>query len=194
MVIMQFTTHDIILYPTDTIYGLGVDATNPTMVDALKKLKGRDEGKAISIAVADREMLARYAEVTPLAEKLIDALLPGKLTLVLNVQGDELKALSNDGSIGIRIPAYEQVFALLREIGKPITATSANIAGMPTENTPAKILAQFGERSSAITQVIDVGELPPSAPSTVVDARGTQPIILREGALSEELIMSVALR
>ena len=80
--------------------------------------------------------------------------------------------------------------AVIQNFGKPITATSANVSGMMTENTPEKILAQFGAQAGMITQVIDEGELPLSKPSTVVDARGNVPIIIREGAISKDQIVN----
>jgi len=77
----------------------------------------------------------------------------------------------------------------VRECGVPITATSANVSGMKTEKTPEAILGQFGEKVSMITLVINAGELPGDMPSTVVDARGESPVVLREGAISKESIL-----
>jgi len=190
---MQFATNDIILYPTDTLYGLGVDATDPEAVLRLKELKGRDEGKPISVVVFDRVMLEEYAEVTPLAEKLAEAFLPGKLTLVLHAKPvlAESGIVGPDGSVGFRIPNHTVPLRLVRELGKPITATSANVSGMSPEKTPEKILTQFGEKASWVTNVIDEGVLPESLPSTVVDARGETPDILREGDISEVAIRTV---
>lgn len=183
-------TSNIILYPTDTIYGLGVDATDPEAVLRLKELKGRDDlpaqagGKPISIAVSDVEMLRKYAEVTPLAEKLATRFLPGKLTIVLNAKNlpDELTA--GGGTVGIRIPNHPKALELIRKLGKPITATSANVSGMPPERSVEKILAQFGNKGAMIYHSADIPpELPESGPSTVVDARGGTPLIIREGAI-----------
>ena len=185
----------ITLYPTDTIYGLGVDATDPEAVLRLREMKGREDGKPISIIVSDVGMMERYAEVTPLARKLAERFLPGKLTLILTAHcatsgGCTLAPgiVGEDGSVGIRIPDYPVPLQLVKELGKPITATSANISGMPTKKTPEKILAQFGKKASMITRIIDAGELPESTPSTVVDARGDSPVVLREGALSKKFI------
>ena len=193
----------IVLYPTDTLYGLGVDATNPEAVLRLKKLKGRPvsaglrrgEGRAkpISIMVADMAMAEKYAVVTPLAKKLAEKLLPGKLTIVLDAKStlpEELTA--GTGTVGIRIPNHPIALQLVREFGKPITATSANVSDMPPERSPEKILAQFGKRADLIYQIIDAGELPESLPSTVVDARGEAPKIIRESAISKEKILSMA--
>lgn len=181
----------IVLYPTDTLYGLGVDATDPEAIRRLKELKGRDEGKAISIVVSDVAMMRQYADVTPLAEKLITAFLPGKLTIILNAKNLPPE-LSNDGTIGIRMIDHPVPLQLIKELGKPVTATSANVSGMPTYRTVAEILAQFGEKSDLIYQVTNCpSELPPSEPSTVVDARGDIPIIIREAAIPKVAIFKV---
>lgn len=183
----------ISLYPTDTIYGLGVDATDADAVSRLIELKGRDEKKPISIVVLDMAMAREYAEVTPLAEKLAEKFLPGKLTIVLNAKNNLPSQLTaGTGTVGIRIPNHPVPMMLVQKIGKPITATSANVADLPTLSRPKEILAQFGERASLITEVIDEDVLPNSEPSTVVDARGETPVILREGAVFESEIMSAA--
>lgn len=190
---MQFSENDIALYPTDTLYGLGVDATNSEMIQKLKDLKGRGDEKHISIAVSGIEMLERYAEITPLAEKLIEKFLPGKLTIVLKPKDLPLELGTEGVEVGVRIPAHEKTLELIRKFGKPITATSANISGMPVEKTPEKILKQLGNKASEITQIIDEEELSPSEPSTVVDARGEEPIIIREGAISKKKISEISL-
>ena len=179
----------IVLYPTDTIYGLGVDSTDAEAVSRLQELKGRNEKKPISNVVADMEMAEKYAVVTPLAKKLAVKFLPGKLTLVLAARAGLAPRISAEtGTVGIRIPNHPVPLQLVRELGKPITATSANVAGMETMAVPEDILAQFGARAKMITKVIDVGVLPRSSPSTVVDARGEKPVIIREGAISKSEI------
>jgi L-threonylcarbamoyladenylate synthase len=130
-------------------------------------------------------MAEQYAEVTPLARKLAEKFLPGKLTIVLNAKDSLPERLTGGtGTIGIRIPNHPVPLQLVRGLGRPITATSANVADMPTLETPKEILAQFGEKMPWITEVIDEGALPPSLPSTVVDARGEKPVVIREGAVS----------
>jgi len=182
---MQLRSDFLVLYPTDTLYGLGVDATDARMVERLKKLKGRGDTKPFTIAVDSLEMMEKYAEVTPLAENLAKSFLPGPLTLVLCAKPGLRTSgvVGEDGSVGIRIPNHPQALRLIRELGKPVTVTSANVSGMQTEKTPEKILAQFGEKSSWITHVINAGELPLSKASTLVDARGEEPIVLREGTI-----------
>ena len=199
---------NILLFPTDTLYGLGVDATNPKAVLRLRSLKGRDDKKPISIMVSDMAMAEKYAVVTPLARKLADKFFPGALTLVLfrrkfprgnfrlqdvgeqhkNVLADEIGA--GTGTVGIRIPDHPTALQLVREFGKPITATSANVADMPPARSPEKILAQFGKRADLIYQIINAGELPESLPSTVVDARSKVPVVLRSGVIADGEIIN----
>jgi len=203
----------IVLYPTDTLYGLGVDALNVDALKKLKELKGRDEKKPISIIVADIAMAKEYADVTPLAEKLATAFLPGKLTLVLSVRmlagklpygnfqnasrkREQIPVLPEEltagtRTVGIRIPKNIFCTNLARDFGRPLTATSANVAGEEPQSSVSAILAQFGERAAMIDATIDAGELLESPPSTVVDARGDRPVILREGAISNAAIRAV---
>lgn len=182
----------ITLYPTDTIYGLGVDATDAAAVSRIFELKGRDEKKPISIVVSDIEMMRTYAEVTPLAETLAAKFLPGKLTIVLNSKSTLPENLTaGTGTVGVRIPNHPVPLALVKELGKPITATSANVADMPTLSTVPEILEQFGERKIMIYHNPAWSQsLPASPPSTVVDARGGVPLVLREGAITEKEILS----
>jgi len=175
----------IILYPTDTVYGLAVDATSVEEIRQLRSLKGGTElmDKKYLVAVDGLDMVRGIAKVTPLAEKLAQSFWPGALSLILEstVFPDELTC--GTGTIAVRMPDHPVALALVKEFGRPITSTSANITGMPTLATPAEILAQFGERASMIGRVIDVGVLPASKPSTIIDARGDTPIVIREGAI-----------
>lgn len=190
----------IILYPTDTLYGLGVDATDSEAVSRLIALKGRDEGKPISIVVDSLEMAQEYVVVTPLALRLAEKFLPGPLTLVFEAKCATPRCctkhstclvsgvVGSDGSVGVRIPNHRVPLELVRRLQVPLTATSANVSGMPTERSVKGILEQFGDKASWIDEVIDGGEFPESPGSTVVDARGEEPIIIRTGALSEVAI------
>ncbi len=183
----------ITLYPTDTLYGLGVDATSQEAVARLIALKGRPDGKPISVVVSDMDMLREYAHVTPLAKRLASKFLPGKLTLVLEALPEKFAPgiVAPDGSVGFRIPAHPAPRELVLRYGKPLTATSANVSGMLTESTVQKILGQFGEQASWVGEIIDGGELAHSPASTVVDARGTSPVIIREGAITTSTIKEV---
>ena len=175
----------IILYPTDTLYALGVDATDLQAVRQLFVLKGRPETKPVSIMVESLEAAEPYVVITPLAKKLATVFLPGKITLVLTAK-ETLPPLltARTGTVGIRIPDNPMCRELMKRFTYPLTCTSANVSGEKTGTNPKEILNQFGDQSHMITEVIDGGTLKESPPSTIVDVRGNVPIILREGAIA----------
>ena len=186
---------DIILYPTETLYGLGVNALDHEALEALFELKGRDSCKAAAWLVRNVDDLATYAEVSPKAAKIAARFLPGALTLVLTTK-DEVSSevTAPDGTIGFRIstdPIAQQVIeAYMEENNAPLTCTSANQSGAPSFPTVNEILQQFGERAGMVTQVIDDGPRKGLA-STVVKVVDNEVTVLREGEISEADIMDV---
>src|SRR3989344_1551781 len=188
----------VILYPTDTLYGLGADAFSNTAVDKIYEIKGRDEKKPIHCIVSDIAMAEEYAEVTNDAKLLFERLLSGGLTVILRKRPGVDGGIARDmETIGIRIPNNEFCLKLAHAFGKPFTATSANVAGHVPERSIAKILEQFSydsilppfaeasedKQKTRIDLIIDAGELPANQPSTVVDLSGEEPVILREGVI-----------
>lgn len=172
----------VVLYPTDTVYGLGADATNEGAVETVRCIKGRERSKPILALVADLAMLEAYAHLTPRALMLARELLPGPLTLVLDPLGTALKPLWNaDGSVGFRIPDHPLCRMLVHSFGCPITTTSANRAGMTQPATLAGICAQLGP-NTPLALVLDDG-VRTGLPSTIVDVRGDVVRVVREGAL-----------
>lgn len=179
----------IFLYPTDTLYGLGVDATNADAVGDLFVLKGRDDGKPVSIMVSDVPMMEEYVTMTPLARILTEHFLPGKLTLVLEAKNLPHNLTAGTNTVGVRIPDAAIAMNVVKHIGAPVTATSANVSGQPPCYSVQDILKQFGEKADHITVFPGTPQhLPPSEPSTVVDAQGSTPLVLREGAILEQEI------
>lgn len=176
----------IVLYPTDTLYGLAVDAGNEGALRALKELKGRDAKKPISILVCDIEMMDEYARVSDAARALAERHLPGPLTLVLPAKETVSKEIAEDGTVGVRIPNDEFCLVLSQAFGKAFTTTSANVAGEPTLSNVEDILAQFGAKKEVIALVVDDGPRAGGQFSTVVSFVNGTPEILREGAISKE--------
>jgi len=183
----------VILYPTDTLYGLGADALSDKAVAKIVAIKGRDEGKPMHAIVADLDMAAEYAEISNDARLLIKEF-GGSVTLILKKKkGMDSGIAKNIETFGIRIPNHPLCIEMCRAFGKPITATSANVAGMRSERSVDAILAQLRESSYAsvlqktsienINLVIDAGTLEERQPSTVVDLAHEEPIIIREGAV-----------
>jgi L-threonylcarbamoyladenylate synthase len=169
----------VIIYPTDTLYGLGVDAFSDAAVDKLYELKGREAGKPTHCIVSDLTMAEEYAEVNDAARKIMGKFLPGALTLVLpkkpGLDGGIARGIN---TIGIRIPANDFCIELAKTFGKPFTATSANKAGEEPSLEFGKVIAGI-----SADLAIDAGNAPLSKPSTVVNLVSGHPSILREGAI-----------
>lgn len=181
----------VILYPTDTLYGLGVDALSDSALAKVQDIKGREEKKPIHAIVADLHMAAEYGEVNEVALALASAYMPGPLTLILRKHAHATIAMCEGrDEFGFRIPNYQFCLDLARAFGRPYTTTSANIGGLKPERSPEKILAQLGERASRIDLVIDAGELPERLPSTIVGVSHGEATIIREGAISTEKLTS----
>lgn len=174
----------IVLYPTDTLYGLAVDAKNARAIEALRELKGREKKKPISIVVADVEDIPNHAEFPMHAKWYADRYLPGPLTLVLPGKAHLPGELMLNGQIGVRVPDDSFARATVKLLGSPITATSANRAGLPTLSNVSDILLHFGSLAQDIALVIDGGELGGGVPSSVLTFIDGNPYLLREGALT----------
>lgn len=176
----------IVLYPTDTVYGLGVAAHNLDAIERLRNLKGRERKRPISVIVADARSIEKYATLTPLAEKFAESHLPGPLTLVVPANESMPDSLTLNGAIGMRVPNEPFCLALAKEFGKPFTTTSANKAGMGTPRNVEDIMQHFRMNLDAIDLIVDGGERANPNPSTVVSCVGEVPYVLREGALSRQ--------
>ncbi len=174
----------VVLYPTDTLYGLGADAFSDEAIAKIYTIKTRDESKPIHAIVADIAMAEQYGEVTDKAKELVKKF-GGKVTLVVKKKsGLDTGIAQNISTFGFRISDNEFCIALARILGRPITATSANKSGLPSARRVDDILLQLGDNAAKIELVVDAGELPERKPSTVVDLSGTEPKVLREGAVS----------
>jgi len=179
----------IFIYPTETSYAIGCDATNAAAVRGVFRLKGRERGKPLPLIVASRAMAERYAQFTPLARRLAAHYWPGPLTIV--AVGRKPKAGSRrlapgvvaaNGTIALRISSHPIARALSRRLGRPMVATSANRSGGPPAFSMRAAQRAFPDARGM--WIIDAGALPRRKPSTIVDARGSKPIILRQGAVS----------
>jgi L-threonylcarbamoyladenylate synthase len=175
----------IVIYPTETLYGIGVDATNPEAVKKLSEYKNRPLGKPYSIAVTDLTMAEEYAELNATARNLYKEFLPGPLTIIS--KGKHKVALgieSEEGTVGIRIPDYKLVSNIVKKLGKPITSTSANASYKKRPYKISDILDNLSQKQKdLIDLIIDAGTLPKNDPSTVVDTTLDDPVTLRQGKI-----------
>lgn len=180
----------VVVYPTDTLYGIGVDAFSDFAVDRLYAIKERVAGKPTHCIVADLMMAEEFAEVNDAVRKLAEKFLPGALTLVLKKKPSAVQGIGRSmDTIGIRIPNNEFCLEMARTFGKPITTPSANKAGAAPTTNPAEIITQLGEAN--IDLFIDGGMLPESEPSTIVNLVSGHPSVLREGAIPSADILAL---
>jgi len=169
-----------VVFPTDTLYGLGVDALREDAIERLFYLKKRPANKPVPILVKDTEMAKELAFVDARQEEILKKLWPGAFTLVLfKKKNVSLRLSANTQKIGLRIPNNDFCRALLNEFNGPITSSSANVSGMKSTGNIDEILQQFKERSVLPDLVIDAGDISNSEPSTVLDITKKEPVILR---------------
>jgi len=176
----------VVIYPTDTLYGLGADAFSDEAFEKVCMIKERDERRPVHAVFADLAMAEAYAELTPTAQTLAQAFLPGPLTLVLKKKKHLTTGIARSlDTVGVRIPKHDFCLTLAAAFGRPYTTTSANVSGEESPATLQGIIAQLGERAAHVALAIDGGAVDAHLRSTVVDARATVPHILREGAITE---------
>jgi L-threonylcarbamoyladenylate synthase len=176
---------EVIVFPTETFYGLGADALNENAVARIVSLKGRNPDSPIAVIVADREMLSQIvSEVPPAAQKLIDRFWPGPLTLVLPAkEGLPALLLNREGKIGVRVSSHPTAARLTRELGRPLTATSANLSGQEPARTIQQARAYFLDR---IEIYLDGGTLSGETGSTVAEVIKGKLRIIRAGEISSQ--------
>ena len=172
----------IIIYPTETLYGLGALAVDEESVNNIFSIKGRIHGNPIPILVRDKEMLSEYVVVTDEANRLIEKFLPGPLTLVLKEKKNLPHFISaGTGNIAIRISRHAFVRRLFDFLSKPITSTSANISGRENLLSFDEIYETF---KSKVELIVDSGNIPRSKGSTVIDLTVKPALLIREGDIS----------
>lgn len=173
----------LIVYPTDTLYALGCDATREVAVKRVFEAKKRPLDKPLPIAVADMRMLERYAYLHEQAKILAERFLPGALTMVLKKKNLPEVLTSGLDMVAVRIPANEAALELIGKFGRPVITTSANLSGSPPPVTVEEIPESLG---AAVA--LDQGRLGGRVPSTIVAFdRGLK--IIREGKISKEDIL-----
>lgn len=184
----------LVIYPTETTYGAGVMATDEKAIRKLLKYKKRPLGKPLSIAVCDQEMAEEYVELNKTARNIYRNFLPGPVTVVSTGKHQVARGVESEtGTLGVRIPDYPLVLEIIKKLGKPITATSANASYQKRPYKIADILENISDKQKGLVDlIIDVGELPHNEPSTVVDTTLDDMVVLRQGEIklreSQELL------
>lgn len=182
----------IVVYPTDTAYGLAADIFKPEAVEAIFQVKGRDFNKGLIVCVKDLTQAKTLVQFNAAAEKLFNNFLPGPLTLLLPKKplvSDRVSGGSKN--LAIRIPNCAVTLALSQNYLHPYTTTSANPSGMPNPYSLDDVLQQFDLASLKLLGLaLDAGPLPKIPPSTIVDLSLPTPQIIRPGPISETEIFA----
>lgn len=174
----------VIVCPTDTVYGLLADAANSDAVKKVFEIKKRDRKKAIPIFVKNIEMAKKYAVMDKEMEKFLDEIWPGKITVALKRKknsGLSKLIFANKKTIGLRIPNYKLIKEIVDKFNKPLTGTSANISKKPSTVKIEEIFKYFEDEKIRPDLILNGGNLPYSNPSTVVDFSKDKPKIIRKG-------------
>jgi L-threonylcarbamoyladenylate synthase len=180
----------LVIFPSDSVYGALVDAANEEAVKKLIAFKARPYGKAISVFVSDFSMIKSLVEVNDEQDKILKEILPGPFTVVLKSKHKVSRLLESEkGTLGVRLPINRYLEKLMKKYGKPVTATSANLAGYPPHYSISSLLKRLPkEKQKLIDYIVDVGKLPRNKPSTVIDLTTPEIKVLREGELSFQKI------
>jgi L-threonylcarbamoyladenylate synthase len=171
----------VIAFPTDTVYGLGADAFNPTAVARIYEIKNRPRHQPLPVLIADVKQLTALVEPIPeIAWLLAKRFWPGGLTLILPKANSVPAYLAPESTIAVRVPNHPVCLALIQHLRNPIIGTSANISGQPSALTAQEVEQQLGEK---IDFVIDGGKCPSGKESTILDVTCEPPAILRQGTI-----------
>ena len=179
----------VIAFPTDTVYGLGVDLWQPSAIAGLYRVKGRPDDKALPVLMADPDDWRDVALAFPAtAQRLAAAFWPGGLTLVLRRRPEVPDAVAPLApTIALRVPDHTALQRVLARTG-PLASSSANLSGQPTATSATAVRAMLGH---GLALVLDGGTQTVQQPSTIVDVTGAVPVILRHGAISDADIARV---
>jgi L-threonylcarbamoyladenylate synthase len=176
----------LVVYPTETFYAIGADAFSPLALRRLFQVKRREPGRPVGLIAADTAMAFSVAREIPIdARRLADAFWPGPLTLVLTARDDLAEELIGADGVGVRVSPNPVARALSAGIGRPITATSANLSGKAPARTLEEARAGLGEQ---VKVFLEGGRLTAMAPSSVVSIIASGWKLIRVGAISEDQI------
>jgi len=174
----------IVVFPTDTVYGLGCNPYNHDAVQSIYEIKKRNKTKPFPVIGYSKKELEKIAEFNPLEEKIAEKFWPGPITLILKIKDKEIqKSLDLKGKIAVRVPNNQCVLALLKEC-KLLVGTSANISGTTPFNDPK----ECSKNLSGYDLLIDGGIISGQGESTIVEIENNDVKILRKGNVSEEII------
>ena len=182
---------EVLLYPTDTVYGLGCHGLCSPALERILKLKRRNADKGLLLLIPDLQTAERLTGRLPRKfDRLASRLWPGPVTFLVPAAPTLPAAITGgQGKVGLRYPSLPFLQLWLERVAAPIVSTSANLAGQPAPESGSRLEALFGRK---VDLFLDAGTLPESAPSTVLDLCGEAPRIVRKGAMDEQIIQLLA--
>ena len=180
----------VVAFPTDTLYGLGADALCAEAVARVFEVKGRSYDSPLPLLLGSIQDLKRVTtDIPDQAWDLVNRFWPGSLTLILRSSPDLPDLVTGGtGSVAVRMPDHHVPLALIRELGRPITGTSANASGGPDSITAEDVRRSLGEK---IDYIVDGGPATAGIPSTILDLTQSRPRLVRTGAIAYELLQSI---
>lgn len=173
----------MVIFPSDTVYGLLVDATNENAVKKIFEFKNRPPGKPISVFVSNLKMMKIYVKVNNNQEHIVNQLTPGPFTVILKSKHKTSLLLESEkGNLGVRIPDFALINQLIDIFKKPVTATSANLSGQNPHYQIDTLLNELSDKKKQLIDlIIDIGKLPRNKPSTVIDLTSPEIKTIRKG-------------
>jgi len=174
----------LIIYPTETCYGIGCDATNSKAIKKIYKIKKREKKKAMTILVSNRRMIKKYVKVTKKIEKLMKNFMPGPLTIIAKKRNDNF-LVNRENTVAFRVSSNKLATNIVKNLKKPIISTSANISKESPIYNIKEIIKTFDKK---VDMIIDGGNLKKIKPSTIIDMTNNEDII-RKGPISREEIL-----
>lgn len=175
----------LVVFPCETVYGIACDCLNSSAVKKLSKYKGRPFGKPYAIMCSSAKMAEEYVELNDTAKGIYTKFLPGPVTVVSTGKHKVATGIESEtGTLGVRIPAYPFMTALIEKFGRPVVATSANASYQKRPYKISDVLENISEKQKELVDlIIDAGTLPENEPSTVIDTTMDNPVVLRQGEI-----------
>lgn len=183
VVVRDLERGEVVVIPTDTIYGLIAIASSEKAVKKIFKIKERPKSKALPLFVKDIKMAKQFAKIDKWQEEFLRKYWPGKITVVLERKGGKNIYGVDKKTIGLRVPDSKMMSAIIEKVKQPLVQTSVNISSYPSMNDPGEIIGFFSKRKYKPDLVIDEGPIKKGIQSTLVDLTGEELKILREGAI-----------
>ncbi len=180
---------EVIIFPTETSYGIGCDATNIDAVARVFLIKGRPDEKGTPLIIPDQDSASDYIEINDQARQLMDKYWPGPLNIIGPIRSDSpiVDQCGHSGTQAVRVSSHPFCATIARRFGKPIVASSANVSGKDAAYSIKEVQDAFADRPDKPDCIIDGGDLPELPPSTTVKIDGDEIEILRQGSVEVEL-------